>query len=968
MTIHPSPLSMDPGAAIEFSHSAARLVAAQPAMAAAVQAALEQPFVWSEALVAQLDRAETPAALNAELRRLRQRILLHTLLRDFSGRAELDEVCATMTRLAQESIAASVRAHHRWIAHAHGEPIGADSGEPQRMMVVAMGKLGGGELNVSSDVDLVFVYPEDGATAGPKPLANQEFFDRLGRRIIGALSDMTEDGFVFRVDMRLRPYGDSGPLSCSLAALEAYLVAQGRTWERYAWLKARVLTGVRAAELERLVEPFVFRKYLDYDAYAGLRDVHRQIREQGRRRGYQRNIKLGPGGIREIEFIVQALQLVRGGREPALRERGTMRALTTLGARGLLPRAAVAELSAAYVFLRRLEHRLQYRDDAQTHDVPSRGVERTALARACGFADAKSFTVALEAHRTTVERHFSAVLGEEPPGDDDTLAAVWVDPAPEQARARLLAEAGYGEPAAVLESLTRLRRSSRYLQLPTLSRQRFDALVPQLLRAAVTASQTVLTCEAQQIFERLLALLEAVSGRSVYLALLAEHPPVLPRIAQLMGASAWAADYLLRHPILLDELLDSRVLLTEPDWSAWRSDLDAALAAHPHDAELQIDALRHFQHAQVFRLLAQDLTGMLTVERLADHLSALADIVLAATLAQCWRLIAATAHSAPRFAIIGYGKLGGKELGYASDLDLVFLYDDPDPAAAERYARLAQRVNTWLTSLTAAGRLYDTDLRLRPDGVSGLLVSSLATFRDYQREHAWTWEHQALTRARFVAGDAALGAAFEAERESILRRPRDLEQLNADVAEMRRRMDAGHPNPGPDFDIKHDHGGMVDVEFAVQYLVLGYSHAHRALTRNAGNIALLGLAAESGLLSADAARAAADTYRDYRKLQHQIRLQGARCARRSRAAGGAARGRRSALAAGVRRCLGGPDERRFRLKLSFSRQGHSEHVDGRPRRVHLVRRQVGAVARRDHACADPHAALRNGRLRGRALL
>jgi glutamate-ammonia-ligase adenylyltransferase len=879
MTMHPSPLSMDPGAAIEFSHYAARLVAADPGMAAAVQAALEQPFVWSKTVLAELEHAATPAALNAVLRRLRQRILLHTLLRDLCSRADLDEVCATMTRLAEESIAASIRAHHRWIAEAHGEPIGADSGEPQRMMVVAMGKLGGGELNVSSDVDLVFVYPEDGTTAGPKPLANQEFFDRLGRRVIGTLADVTEDGFVFRVDMRLRPYGDSGPLSSSLAALEAYLVAQGRTWERYAWLKARALTGDRGAELEQLIEPFVFRKYLDYDAYAGLRDVHRQIREQGRRRGYQRNIKLGPGGIREIEFIVQALQLVRGGREPVLRERRTMRALAALGTRGLLPRAAVAELSAAYVFLRRLEHRLQYRNDAQTHDVPSRGAERTAVARACGFTDAKSFTSALEAGRAAVERHFSAVLGEEPRGDDDALAAVWFDPAPEQARARLLAEAGYCDAGAVLELLTRLRRSSRYLQLPTLSRQRFDALVPQLLRAAVTATQTVTACNPQHIFERLLALLETVSGRSVYLALLAEHPPVLPRIAQLMGASAWAADYLLRHPILLDELLDSRVLLAEPDWNAWRSELDVVLTAHPRDTERQIDALRHFQHAQVFRLLAQDLTGMLTVERLADHLSALADVVLAATLGQCWRLVSPLAHTAPRFAIVGYGKLGGKELGYASDLDLVFLYDDPEAAAAEGYARLAQRVNTWLTSLTAAGRLYETDLRLRPDGVSGLLVSSLGSFRSYQREHAWTWEHQALTRARFVAGDAALGAAFEAEREAILRLPRNPDRLKSDVTEMRRRMHAGHPNPGPTFDLKHDPGGMVDVEFAVQYLVLGHAHAHRQLTRNAGNIALLGVAAALGLLPAELASAAADAYRDYRKLQHQIRLQGARAAR-----------------------------------------------------------------------------------------
>src|SRR5215471_250683 len=467
MTTDPLPPPMDLAEAIEFSRFAGRLIAAHPELAIA-ERDLDRPSEWNDPDFGLADAADA-AALNVALRRLRQRLLLKTLLRDLTGRAELQEVCSTVTRLAEVTLRVALEAHHAWLAVVHGEPIGADSGQPQRLLVVGMGKLGGAELNVSSDVDLVFVYPEDGMTAGTRSLANQEFFDRLGRRVINAMADVTEDGFVFRVDMRLRPYGESGPLTCSLAALEQYLVTQGRTWERYAWLKARTLTGDRSEELERLVTPFVFRKYLDYDAYAGLRDVHRQIREQGRRKGYQRNIKLGPGGIREIEFVVQALQLVRGGREPVLRERSTMRALATLGARGLLPRAAVAELSAAYFFLRRLEHRLQYRDDAQTHDVPSRGAERTALARACGFADAKSFTSALEAHRAAVARHFAAVLGEEPPSDDDALAAVWVDPAPEQARARLLAEAGYREPGGVLESLTRLRRSSRYLQLPTLS-------------------------------------------------------------------------------------------------------------------------------------------------------------------------------------------------------------------------------------------------------------------------------------------------------------------------------------------------------------------------------------------------------------------------------------------------------------------------------------------------------------------
>jgi glutamate-ammonia-ligase adenylyltransferase len=864
---------MDRAAALEFSRYAVRLQSAEPELFRSSVEAGDSPWPGDEDELKALAETPDPATLAAQLRRLRQRVFLSTLLRDLTGRADLAEVCATMSRLAEIAIADVVCLHVRRLAAIHGDPIGADSGTVQQLIVVAMGKLGGRELNVSSDIDLVFVFPEAGITAGPKPLANQEFFDRVGRRIITALGDVTPEGFVFRVDMRLRPYGDSGPLSCSFAALEDYLIAQGRTWERYAWLKARPLTGDRGDELMRLITPFVFRKYLDYDAYAGLRDVHRQIREQGLRKDYAENIKLGPGGIREIEFIVQALQLVRGGREIALRERGTRPALAALGSRGLLPVGAVAELDAAYVFLRNAEHRLQYRDDAQTQDLPVDASEREALARACNLSDALSFDRLLGLHRVAVERHFDAMFGETAGSGADPLTAVWLDPEPGDAHAAALAAAGYGEPVALIAALARVRNSARYLQLPTVSRQRFGALVPQLLRAASG------TTEPQVVFNHLLGLLETISGRSAYLALLVEHPPILPRLAQLMAASAWAADYLTRHPILLDELLDSRVLFAEPDWNAWRRELTVALASHASDVERQMDSLRHFQHTQTFRLLAQDLNGLLSVERLADHLSALADIVLNATLACCWAQMLDADAPPPRFSIIGYGKLGGKELGYASDLDLVYLYDDDAESAPERYARLARRLNTWLTSTTAAGRLYDIDLRLRPDGSSGFPVSSLAAFRAYQREHAWTWEHQALTRARFVAGDTAIGAEFEAERKAILTLSRDTAKLNADVVAMRLRMNAAHPNKSGLFDLKHDPGGMVDVEFSVQYLVLAHAHAHPGLAQNAGNIALLKLAAELGLVSTVVAGAAADAYREYRRLQHQIRLQGAHEAR-----------------------------------------------------------------------------------------
>jgi glutamate-ammonia-ligase adenylyltransferase len=876
---------MDLARALAFSHYARRVLVAHPDWQSWLVDALDAPFDWTGPRESIDDAlaASDAAALSRSLRTTRARLMLHTLARDLTGRASLAEVCAAVTRLAEVAIRSATELHHRLLAQNHGEPVGAESGAPQSLVVVGMGKLGGGELNVSSDVDLVFLYPEEGETTGARGLSNREFFERLGRRVIGALHDATADGYVFRVDMRLRPYGEAGPLAVPFGALEQYLITQGRAWERYAWLKARPLTGSEHAALDELIVPFVYRKYLDFDAYEGLRDIHRQIREQGVRRDYEGNVKLGPGGIREVEFVVQAVQIVRGGREPALRIRGTLPALALLRARGLLPPAAVDGLSEAYVWLRNLEHRLQYRDDQQTQQLPTDAGERALLAEAMGARDVAAFEVQLERRRRAVAEPFAAVLGEASGEDGRTnpLGVAWEEPQSPAARASL-ADAGFTDPDALIARLQTAKAGARYLQLPATSRQRVDALVPQLLDVAARERQPGL--DPQQLFVRLLELLEAVSRRSAYLALLVEHPPLLPRIAHLMGASRWAADYLTQHPILLDELLDARVLLSEPDWAEWRRDLADQLDTHGADPEGQMDALRHFQHAQSFRLLAQDVAGQLTVERLADHLSALADAIIEAALVRCWRLMRGPDAPPPRFAVIGYGKLGGKELGYASDLDLVFLFDvadgDPEPdLLPERYARLGQRVITWLTATTAAGNLYDTDLRLRPDGASGLLVSRLAAFWRYQREQAWTWEHQALTRARFVAGDATIGAAFEAERDQILRSPRDPAKLAADVVEMRRRMHAGHPNPSTRFDLKHDPGGMVDIEFAVQYLVLRHSNGHPPLTRNAGNIALLRMAGELGLVDRDLAFQSADAYREYRRRQHAVRLQGAANAR-----------------------------------------------------------------------------------------
>jgi glutamate-ammonia-ligase adenylyltransferase len=878
---------MDLDRALAFSRYARRALDADASLRDVLLATLDAPFDWTQASVEALVDGGDAVTLATRLRMLRRRVFLHTLARDLTTRAPLDEVVGAMTTLAERSLAAAVDVHARALAEAHGVPLGAASSAPQRLIVIGMGKLGGRELNVSSDVDLVFVYPEEGETDGARAISNREFFDRLAQRVVAALGRVEADGYVFRVDTRLRPYGESGPLTASFAALEQYLVTQGRAWERYAWLKARPLTGERHAELADLVTPFVYRKYLDYDAYEGLRGIHRQIREQEKRKDYAFDIKLGAGGIREVEFVVQALQIVRGGRDPGLRLRGTLPALAALEERRAVAPHAAAVLRDGYLFLRALEHRLQYRDDRQTQRVPDDANEQALLAESLDLQSTSQFAAALAEHRAQVARQFNAVFEAPDAAEADRTApagyvALWDDPQPSTDMLAALSAAGFESPEEVVSLLARMRASRRYQHLPALSRERFDRLVPRLV--AVAAEERGPGVSASAVLQRLIALLEAVGGRSAYLALLIEHPPLLPRLARLMGASAWAADYLTRRPMLLDELLDARVLLAEPDWRAWRSELDRLLAPHGQDAETAMDTLRHFQHAQAFRLLAQDLAGQLTVERLADHLSALADTILAATLRCCWRQLQGPDARPPRFAIVGYGKLGGKELGYASDLDLVFLYDADtshpgDDVAPDRYARLAQRINTWLTSATGAGRLYETDLRLRPDGAAGLLVSSITAFSRYQRKQAWTWEHQALTRARFVAGDETIGAAFEAIRDEVLRMPRDAARLVADIVDMRGRMAAEHVNRSGLFDLKHDPGGMIDIEFAVQCLVLAHAHAYPELTRNAGNIALLGIAARAGLLPAELARDAADAYREYRRLQHRVRLTGAPHAR-----------------------------------------------------------------------------------------
>lgn len=807
----------------------------------------------------------TPEALMPVLRKLRMAVMARIITRDINRLANLDEVVSTVSLLAEFAVAESLRVGKLALAH-FGQPIGADTGEEQEMIVVGMGKLGGGELNVSSDIDLIFIYPETGETNGDRKTSNHEYFTQLGKLLIRMISEPTGDGLVFRVDMRLRPYGDSGPLVMSFSALENYLLTQGREWERYAWIKAKALSG-DAAGLNELVRPFIYRKYLDYNAYGAMRELHSQIRREVARRDMAENIKLGPGGIREVEFAAQVFQLIRGGRERSLQLRSTRETLDRLAELRLLEPEAVAELHEAYAYLRDVEHRLQYYDDQQTQTLPSGAHQQASLAESMGHSgDWFAFMNALNEQRRRVTRHFEQVFILPTEGAAaHPLMPLWRDIIDDAAIGKL-ADLGYQDPQAVSRQLSALAKSQRYQQMAQATKKKLDDLIAPLIEVAAGFPNP------DDTLARVLDLLEAISRRAAYLALLTEYPQTLQRLASLYSASAWVSTYLTRHPILLDELLDGRVLYASPDWTQQAVQLEQQLADCGEDTEAKMDTLRHFQHAQAFRLVAQDLAGMWTVEALSDQLSQLADLVLDAALRHAWQNVPTRHAETPNFAIVGYGKLGGKELGYASDLDIIFLYDDAHPDAAEQYAKLARRLSTWLTSVTSAGVLYDIDLRLRPNGSSGLLVSSLTAFESYQREHAWVWEHQALTRARFVAGDVKLGERFEALRHNLLTQERDQAVLKKEVLDMRARMLESHP--ALETDVKNARGGIIDVEFIVQYLILAHAHRLPELTQNSGNIALLAVAAEDGLIDPELAEAGRAAYRYQRKQQHTSRLTG----------------------------------------------------------------------------------------------
>ena len=819
---------------------------------------------------------------SAALRTTRQLVLERLLCLDCDSQAPLHDITQVMTELAEFSLQTACNQVQVELQSVHGMPMSAQ-GEPVPLWVVGMGKLGARELNVSSDIDLIYVYDQDGETAGDDQgrgrLSNQEYFGRAVRALYSLIGDTTEHGFVFRVDLALRPNGNSGPPAVSLGALEEYLHVQGREWERFAWLKSRVVAtlgdvpGSNVLGLRSVVLPFVFRRYLDYGVFDALRVLHRQIREHALRRSTghperANDVKLSRGGIREIEFTVQLLQVVRGGQFPELRTRPTLSALPRLAKAGLMPQATAQALAQAYVFLRQVEHRIQYLDDQQTHVLPTQDQDLSWIAQTLGCATAHLLLQQLDAHRELVAQEFDKLLGGSAERECKGCGSKTGASAPEFDE--LLAQL----PADFRTRVAHWRDHPRVLALREESRARLVRLVTRTAQWVAEGRAT----EAAAV--RLADWMEPLLRRESYLALLLERPNVHERLLRLLGAARWPARYLLLHPGVIDELAGADMLgerFSAVDFEFELNHRRNALAGTGEDDdEALLNLLRRAHHAEVFRTLARDLEGRITVEQVADDLSALAEAVLRVTSQWCWDRLKTRHRSAPQFAIIAYGKLGGKELGYGSDLDIVFVYSDDDERAGEIYANLVRKLINWLTVKTGEGDLYEIDTALRPNGNAGLLITTFDAFADYQQQRgsntAWTWEHQAMTRARCVLGHDDLRQRFDAVRQSVISAPRRAADLQQEIVAMRERVRSAHPVKADHFDIKHSTGGMIDVEFAVQHLILSQAIEHPELLENAGNIALLERAQAAGLLPLGVGHAAAGAYRELRRVQHHARL------------------------------------------------------------------------------------------------
>jgi glutamate-ammonia-ligase adenylyltransferase len=833
-------------------------------------------------------------ALMRELRLFRRQMLTRIAWMQTLATSSTQDSLKQLSELAETLIVAA--RDWLWLAccREFGTPVNA-AGEPQPLLILGMGKLGGGELNFSSDIDLIFTWPENGTTTGGRrELDNAQFFTRLGQRLIKVLDQPTVDGFVYRVDMRLRPFGDSGPLVLSFAALEDYYQEQGRDWERYAMVKARLMGGTDdrwSQELQQMLRPFIYRRYIDFSVIQSLRNMKSMIAREVRRRGLTDNIKLGAGGIRETEFIVQVFQLIRGGRERSLQLRALLPTLQAIGELNLLPGEQVGQLGEAYHYLRRLENLLQSINDEQTQTLPADALNRERLAWAMGVENWAALTRQLESHMAAVRAIFDDLIGDDTPEtggnkEADDYGVLWQDRLEEAELAPLVPHLESEARQRLLQTINDFRQDVDKRTIGPRGRQALDQLMPRLL------SEVCPRDDAAVALSRLTPLLLGVVTRTTYLELLTEYHGALKHLIRLCAASPMVASQLARYPLLLDELLDPATLYQPTATDAYRDELRQYLLRIPEeDEEQQLEALRQFKQAQHLRIAAADIAGTLPVMKVSDHLTWLAEAMIEQVVQQAWQMMVQrygrpshlTQLQERGFAVVGYGKLGGWELGYSSDLDLVFLHDCPADAVTDGersidgrqfYLRLAQRVMHLFSTRTSSGILYEVDARLRPSGAAGMLVSTFDAFDEYQRNEAWTWEQQALVRARIVFGEAALSQRFDDIRRCILCLPREADKLKIDVREMREKMRAhlGNKHKGR-WDLKADRGGITDIEFITQYLVLRYAASEPRLTRWSDNVRILELMANNDRMSSEEAKALTQAYVTLRDALHHLALQ-----------------------------------------------------------------------------------------------
>lgn len=835
------------------------------------------------------------AAFMKRLRLYRQWWMVRLIALDIQQKLSLTELTSRLSGLADACVNASLGWSEQHYLNLYGQALDSQ-GVPQSMVVIGMGKLGGNELNLSSDIDLIFAFREHGDTqGGKKSLSHQEYFSKLGQKLIQHLDQVTADGFVFRVDMRLRPFGQSGALVLNMDSLENYYQDQGRDWERYAMIKARVISGseLDIREFEALRKPFVYRKYLDFGAIGALRDLKKMIAKEVQRKGIEHNIKLGEGGIREIEFIAQALQILHGGRDQRLQTPALLKVLPYLAQHDYLSFEAIKELRSAYLLLRRTEHALQAVNDEQTQLLPENDSARQRITLMVGFASWNELNSCLWAVRKNVHRHFISLIDDgEERGEEIQNQGAWrflmKYPEDENATIGAIESIMWQDQKAVVTRITQFLSSRAVVFMQSIGHERLAVFLAAFMSKLNNETHPDL------VLERIFPILEAVLRRTAYLVLLCENQTAMTHLIRLCRESVWFTEAIATTPALLDELLDANTLFSPPDKVMLTDELQQILLRLPEDdEEAQMDAMRRFRRSIILRIAACDITKILPIMKVSDHLTWLAEVLLEQVLQQSWFYLTkkhgfpvsqGEAAYTPQLAIIGYGKSGGWELGYDSDLDLVFIHGAQSTGSTDGsrsidnltfYTRLGQRLIHMMTSFTAAGRLYEIDMRLRPSGSSGLLVSTLDAFRDYQQKEAWVWEHQALTRARGLAGEPILLAQFEDCRKTILSSVRDHDELKAEVIKMREKMrthlDAGGKEKG--FDLKQGAGGIIDIEFMVQYLVLAWSHQHSELMRFSDNVRQLEAAALVGLLEKNKADKMIETYTLYRARAHRLNLQ-----------------------------------------------------------------------------------------------